>query len=117
MSLKQNILLLLTSYSSLRALEASGSLSTSGVVALVLHNHIVQYTARANDVLHVTQVIDEHWELQDPKALLQHAEHPLYYFAHGLAPGMIYVVCSRIHVYSRVCNYMYCVQQGKGGGA
>ena len=62
-------------------------LGFKSVEALVLHNHIVQYAARAYDVLHVTQVIDAHWELQDPKALVKNAEHPLYYFAHGLAPA------------------------------
>ena len=61
----------------------------SGVVALVLHNHIVQYAAGADDVLNIGEVIYTQWELQDPKALLENAEHPLYYFAHGLASARI----------------------------
>ena len=89
----------------LRALEASGSLSgfgnigvpinpvclkqVSGVVALVLHNHIVQYTARAYDVLDVSEVIDSQWEFQDPKSFLENTEHPIYYLTHGLAPAHI----------------------------
>ena len=61
----------------------------SSVVALILHNHIVQDAARADDVLNVSEVIHTQWELQDPKALLENAEHPLYYFAHGLASARI----------------------------
>ena len=61
----------------------------SGVVALVLHNHIVQYAARADDVLNASEVIHTQWELQDPKALLENAKHPLYYFAHRLASARI----------------------------
>ncbi len=64
----------------------------SGVVALVFHNHIVKYAARVDDVFNITEVLHGQRQIQNPKSLLENAEDPLYYFAHGLTPARGYII-------------------------